>query len=247
MYGLWCQVETTSNIGDWYYPSTGNPPDGFTLVPTSDPSNAVPYQSLKCTNQIGLVVDGNVTNNQGIVRCSTTVPNLSREANYFGVYSDDVYNNFGKFTHLSMQLLYVEYSTYFFPIGGPLMDTNMTLFLLSSKDAEHDVNFTLSFNVSYGPPSRIRCKDGNNVEIIHVPGPTDSRVFHEVIRSHYVNSSHPDKTRVILTLTQERRETTYTCTVTVEGRSGINSSNYAHVTKGTGSSTTIVTSECVLN
>ena len=66
-HGLWCQVNTASNagmgsnIGDMFY-STGNGPDGFTLVPTSDPSNNVPYQQLKCTNQIGVVVDGNVIN-----------------------------------------------------------------------------------------------------------------------------------------------------------------------------------------
>ena len=53
------------NIGNWYYPP-GDSPDGSTLVPTSDPNNTVPYQSLKCTNQIGLVVDGDVTNNQSM-------------------------------------------------------------------------------------------------------------------------------------------------------------------------------------
>ena len=54
-----------SNIGDMFYP-TGNGPDGFTVVPTTDPSNSVPYQQLKCTNQIGVVVDGDVTNNQAL-------------------------------------------------------------------------------------------------------------------------------------------------------------------------------------
>ena len=98
-YRLWCQVRPEdspgdgSNIGDWYYPTTGDP---FTLVPTSDPGNTVPYQSLNCTNQIGLVVDGDVTNNQGIVRCTTTVPNLDRNANFFGVYSDNVYNSYSE-------------------------------------------------------------------------------------------------------------------------------------------------------
>ena len=88
-HGLWCQIGPShnagmgSNIGDWYYP-TGNGPDGFTLVPTSDTSNNVPYQSLKCTNQIGLVVDGNVTNNQGIVRCTTTIPNLNKKCQPLG-------------------------------------------------------------------------------------------------------------------------------------------------------------------
>ena len=52
-HGLWCQVNNASNagmgsnIGDMFY-STGDGPDGFTLVPTSDPSNNVPYQQLKC-------------------------------------------------------------------------------------------------------------------------------------------------------------------------------------------------------
>ena len=100
MYGLWCQVRQQhiagmgSNIGDWYYPTTGNTSDGFTLLPNTTGDNA-PYQSLKCTNQIGLVMDGNVTNNQGIVRCTTTL-NLNRDVNFFGVYSDNVYNSYSE-------------------------------------------------------------------------------------------------------------------------------------------------------
>ena len=84
-----------SNIGNWYYPTTGNMPDGFNLLQSTIDEN-IPYQSLKCTNQIGLVVDGNVTSNQGIVKCNTTVPSLSKNANFFAVYSNDVYNNYGK-------------------------------------------------------------------------------------------------------------------------------------------------------
>ena len=100
-HGLWCQVVPAdnmgmgANIGDWYYPP-GDTPDGSILVPTSDPNNTVPYQSLKCTNQIGLVVDGDVTNNQGIVRCTTTITGLQRQSNYFVVYSDSVFNNYSE-------------------------------------------------------------------------------------------------------------------------------------------------------
>ena len=109
--GLWCQVRNnhtagmSSNIGDWYYPT---PLNGTTLVPTS-PNNTAPYLSLKCTNQIGLLVyisdtnenyndnDNSVdTDYQGIVRCVTTVPNISRQANYFGVYSDEVFSNYSE-------------------------------------------------------------------------------------------------------------------------------------------------------
>ena len=85
----------SSNIGDWYYPT---PLNGTTLVPTS-PNNTAPYLSLKCTNQTGLIIVGNVTDYQGIVRCVTTVPNLSRQANYFGVYSDEVYNSYSKYIY----------------------------------------------------------------------------------------------------------------------------------------------------
>ena len=100
--GLWCQVNSASNagmgsnIGDMFY-STGNGPDGFTVVPTSDPSNSVPYQQLKCTNQIGVIVDGNVTSNyEGFVKCNSTLPNLNINAHYWVVYSDAMFNNYCK-------------------------------------------------------------------------------------------------------------------------------------------------------
>ena len=100
-FGLWCQVQSQDdmgmgdNVGDWYYPSGDSASDGLALL-GSDPSNTIPYQSLKCTNQIGLVVDGDVTNNQGIVRCTTNITGLERQSNYFVIYSDSVYNNYSK-------------------------------------------------------------------------------------------------------------------------------------------------------
>ena len=99
-HGLWCQVLPTQNlanvadIGDWYYPP-GDTPDGFTLVPTTS-SSSVPYQSLKCTHQIGLLRISSITNNQGIVKCNTTLSNPPRTTNYLLVYSDAVYNNYSE-------------------------------------------------------------------------------------------------------------------------------------------------------
>ena len=87
-HGLWCQVNAISNagmgsnIGDWYYPSVDG--TGFTIVPTN---GIAPYQSLKCTNQIALVLNDD-TIRQGIVKCITTVPNLDGPVNYWGVYSN---------------------------------------------------------------------------------------------------------------------------------------------------------------
>ena len=93
-FGLWCQVRQVntnnapdSNIGDWYYPTASG---GFTIL-TNTTNDGTPYQSLKCTNQIGLVVDGNVTNYQGIVRCTTTVTGLNTDSNYMAVYTDSVF------------------------------------------------------------------------------------------------------------------------------------------------------------
>ena len=107
-HGLWCQVNSASNvgsnIGDMFYP-TGDGPDGFTVAPTSDPSNNVPYQQLECTNQIGIIVDGDVTNNQGIVKCNTTIPNLDRDANYWVVYSNNVFNSYCKLPHVIINIL----------------------------------------------------------------------------------------------------------------------------------------------
>ena len=101
-HGLWCQnnasnADMGSNIGDMFY-STGNGPDGFTIVPTNGSNNSVPYQQLKCTNQIGVVVDGNVTSNyEGFLKCNTTIHNLNRIANYWVVYSDAMFNTYCKF------------------------------------------------------------------------------------------------------------------------------------------------------
>ena len=96
--GLWCQVNSMntagmgSNIGDMFYP-TGNGPDGFTVAPTT-PTSSVPFQQLDCTNQTGIIVDGDVTSNQGIVKCNTTIPNLNIDTHYWVVYSDAVFNSY---------------------------------------------------------------------------------------------------------------------------------------------------------
>ena len=97
-HGLWCQVKESqtmniadNNIGDWYYPTASG-----LLALNNINNDGTPYQELKCDNQVGLVVDSNIMNNQGIVRCTTTITGLtsftgvSIGANYFGVYEDSV-------------------------------------------------------------------------------------------------------------------------------------------------------------
>ena len=100
-HGLWCQVQEGNNagmgsdIGDWYY-SPGATPDGFTQATTATTSS-LPYQSLECTNMIGLLRIGSLANNQGIVRCTTTITSgLDRHVNYFAVYTDNVFNSYSE-------------------------------------------------------------------------------------------------------------------------------------------------------
>ena len=121
----------------------------------------------------------------------------------------------------------------------------MTLSLLSSRDDDPNIMFTLSFNVSYGPPSMIWCGYGNNIEVISITREPRPNVVREVIRSHYVSSSQPDMTRVIVTLTAPREERTYICWVWVEGRVNIGGGTYKNVEKGSRTSTASITGKCV--
>ena len=99
-HGLWCQVQQSNtnnmaegNIGDWYYPT----PSGLLALENIN-NDGTPYQELKCDNQVGLVVDGDIMNNQGITRCTTNITALtsysgvSIDTNYLGVYEDSVIN-----------------------------------------------------------------------------------------------------------------------------------------------------------
>ena len=70
-------------------------------------------------------------------------------------------------------------------------------------------------------------------------------VSREVIRSHYINSSYPDMTRVILTQTTPRESSTYSCTVYVNTRTGVGTGpGYAKMPLGSGTSTASFTGEC---
>ena len=92
-HGLWCQVRQAAtggvandDIGDWYYPTTSG------LAELNNISNdGTPYQELKCDNQVGLVVDGDIMSHQGIVRCTTTIYGLSPVDIYLAVYKDNVF------------------------------------------------------------------------------------------------------------------------------------------------------------
>ena len=131
-------------------------------------------------------------------------------------------------------------------IAGPTVEPIMKLSLLTPRDTETNIMFTLSFTVSFGPPTEIACsRNGaqffsraNSVSVSPV-------VSREVIRSHYINSSYPDMTRVILTQTTPRESSTYTCTVYVTSRTNIGiGGSYSTVQEGSRTSTASITGEC---
>ena len=129
-------------------------------------------------------------------------------------------------------------------LAGPYVNLNMTLSVLSSRDADPNIKYSLSFNVSFGPPSRINCTYMyENNKQCSVDG---IELYYNVIMSHYIDSSQPDITHVTVRVPPQPRENrTYTCIVTVEGRVNISSGNYMPVIKSTGSSTVKVTGEGV--
>ena len=134
-----------------------------------------------------------------------------------------------------MQLyIFVSYLT-----ANPTVEPTMKVSILSPRD-DPNVVFTLSFNVTYGPPSRLYCTKNSKRFINERADPNLSR---EVIRSQYT-SSQPDITRVTLKVETSIREgAAYSCAVTVEGRVNIFSGIYDHDTKGEGVSNVMVTGE----
>ena len=117
----------------------------------------------------------------------------------------------------------------------------MTLSVLSSRDADPNIEFSLSFNVSFGPPSGLDCSYNGNNNLFGL----NTKVTYQIIRPRYISSSEPDMTRIIIRISnQPREERTYSCHVRVEGRTGIQWGSYDFDRKGTGSLTTTVTGEC---
>ena len=124
----------------------------------------------------------------------------------------------------------------------------MTLSILSSRDAVPNIAIAFSFNVSYGPPSRVLCvrigTSGLVVTLLNERDP-NPKLDREVIRSRYINSTLPDMTRVTVRPGPQPREVaTYICFVHVESRINISSGFYNYDEKGMyGSTTVTVTGE----
>ena len=103
----------------------------------------------------------------------------------------------------------------------------MNLNVMSRRD-EDLLNITLSFNVSFGLPSRVICIDqqqrGKDQAFVLFNASEASFLSREVLQTHYFNSSVVDITRVTITLNNvEKKYQSYACNATVEGyRSTLN-------------------------
>ena len=130
--------------------------------------------------------------------------------------------------------------------AGPIVDSTMTLSILSSRDADPNITFRLSFNLSFGLPSHIQCTRDSSSILGGIDGlgrGIVTGVDYEVIRSQYISSSQPDMTLLAFNQTRPRIEATYLCTVTVEGRRNIASGTYNFDELGSGTSSITVTGE----
>ena len=135
---------------------------------------------------------------------------------------------------------------YLYYLDGPIVETPMKFSLLSSRDIETNIMFTLSFIVSYGPPSMISCYHGYSqlFSSSQSRGTGISELSREVIRSHFINSSHPDVTRVSIRVMQPKEPRIYSCTVSVEGRHYTKIINYYNFRfMGSGTSFASITGE----
>ena len=138
---------------------------------------------------------------------------------------------------------------YTFYADGPTLSTKMRLFLLTSTDTEFNIMLNLSFVVSNGVLSKIKCVDVDNTNLFPAYQTRRNQVpqlLREVIRSQYINISHPDMARVIVKVTLAMREPQiFTCTVYVEGRVNITSDSYFYKQMGNASIIANITGECV--
>ena len=117
----------------------------------------------------------------------------------------------------------------------------MRVSILSSRDTLSNLVLTLSFNVTFGPPSHVFCRYKTTTILNARDNPNLSR---EVIRSHYVTSSEPDMTRVTVKVVQPMRlERTYFCQVNVEARTNIVNGTYDFLKKGNQTNNVTITGE----
>ena len=135
----------------------------------------------------------------------------------------------------------------FLILAGPTVEPTMRVSILSSRDTDPNVVFSLSFNVTFGPPSLVFCvyiEKGHNIKTFFFGARDHPNLSREVIRSYFNTSSQLDMTRVSVKVQQTVKQgRMYECEVTVEGRSNIASGTLTLNKKGSGLTNVMVTGE----
>ena len=128
-----------------------------------------------------------------------------------------------------------------------MVEPTMRVSILSSRDTLSNIVFTMSFNVTFGPPSHVYCvylKKGETTKTPFFDERDHPKLSREVIRSYDTTSSQPDMTSVSVRVEQPiKEEIFYDCQVTVEGRVNIDSGTLTLDKKGNGLTNVTVTGE----
>uniref|UniRef100_A0A1X7TVJ3 protein-tyrosine-phosphatase n=1 Tax=Amphimedon queenslandica TaxID=400682 RepID=A0A1X7TVJ3_AMPQE len=146
---LWCQsANNVTNIGVWYYPNGTEVPlfDGA----FGDLSVPIPVYSKRFSGQIALARRGDLSGYEGLYKCIIPDKNGVNQTLVVGAYTDTGYNN----------------------NDGPDADPTMQFSLLSTSRLATPPVFSLSFNVSDGPPTTVSCSvngSGISTELSRVP------------------------------------------------------------------------------
>uniref|UniRef100_A0A1X7TLS5 Uncharacterized protein n=1 Tax=Amphimedon queenslandica TaxID=400682 RepID=A0A1X7TLS5_AMPQE len=138
---LWCQsANNGTNIGVWYYPNgTEVPLFGGDFTDSSAPR---PVFSKRFSGQIALARRNGLSGYEGLYKCIIPDENGVNQTLVVGAYTDTGYNN----------------------NNGPDADPTMQFSLLSTSRLATPPVFSLSFNVSDGPPTTVSCSmNGNGI------------------------------------------------------------------------------------
>lgn len=208
--GLWCQSAlNSSNIGSWNYPAT---PSGYGVVPNSK-SSPLPFYEKHSIGQVGLALENSMQAYSGYYRCIIPDESNNTQVLHVVLYPDSVFSGYSK-SEVVLVIAIINCNAIvnelFIAVAGPSVDPGMQLSLVSPRHANPPV-FTLSFNVSFGPPTMVNCiVDGNDLNI------TLGDVAREVKRIPYNGTVLPDMTEVRVTIRQ-RQAGAYNCTVHTGG------------------------------
>ena len=148
---LWCQTASNdSHAGIWFFPNDTK----VAIVDTFTKPGTEPVFSVRSVGQIALGRDASLSGYEGLYTCIIHDESGINQTLVVGIYRTQTYNENSKLQYYNndCNVVYTD---------GPDADSTMQFFLISTRDANPPV-FSLTFNVSDGPPTDVTCTDGSN-------------------------------------------------------------------------------------